>query len=113
MEQSSTTEHSKPLQLSLSLLLPPSTLYMRQEADTSPCYSITPTHKPTAHSTVVPTTTLAPKTTATETASSTGSQPTETVVTAGVPLTYSGTGTSLVGALAVGVLVGLGLELGL
>jgi len=74
---------------------------------------ITPTHKPTAHSTVVPTTTLAPKTTATETASSTGSQPTETVVTAGVPLTYSGTGTSLVGALAVGVLVGLGLELGL
>merc|ERR1712098_883891 len=29
---------------------------------------IIPTHKPTAHSTVVPTTTLAPKTTATETA---------------------------------------------
>lgn len=86
---------------------------MRQETDRLSHHSIKPTHNPTTHSTVVPTTTLAPETTATETATSTGSQPTETVVTAGVPLTYSGTGTSLVGALAVGVLVGLGLELGL
>ncbi|PVH78216.1 hypothetical protein DL98DRAFT_656281 [Cadophora sp. DSE1049] len=62
-----------------------------------------------------PIVTPTPSTTDTPAASSTGTgtQPTEAIVTAGVPLSYSGTGSSLFGALAVGALVGLGLELGL
>ncbi|KAH7409107.1 hypothetical protein BKA64DRAFT_742261 [Cadophora sp. MPI-SDFR-AT-0126] len=77
---------------------------------TKPAWTHTqPYTKPTITQTTAPITTDTP----TETASSTGQEPTESVVTAGVPLSYSGTGTSLFGALAVGVLVGLGLELGL